>query len=86
MGRHMDVAKLPVFLENQQKGNYKVVLDTETDVGRRSAIHVNQSFEADPEIRKWLTNVDFRRALSHGDRPRPVQRGVLPRAWARQAR
>ena len=65
MGRHMDATKLPVFLENQQKGNYKVVLDTQTDAAA-AAIHVNQSFDADPEIRKWLTNVDFRRALSMG--------------------
>jgi peptide/nickel transport system substrate-binding protein len=64
-GRHMDVAKLPVFLENQQKGNYKVVLD-QSNGAAAVAIHVNQSFEADPEIRKWLTNVDFRRALSMG--------------------
>jgi peptide/nickel transport system substrate-binding protein len=65
MGRHMDVAKLPVFLENQQRGGYKVVLDTSTDAAN-VAIHVNQSFDGDPEIRKWLTNVDFRRALSMG--------------------
>ena len=25
--RHIDIGKLPVFLENQQKGNYKVYLD-----------------------------------------------------------
>ncbi len=65
MGRHMDVAKLPIFLENQQRGNYKVVLDLSSDAAN-VAIHVNQSYEADPEIRKWLTNVDFRRALSMG--------------------
>ena len=65
MGRHMDVAKLPVFLENQQKGNYKVVLDLSSDAAN-VAIHVNQSFEADAEIRKWITNVEFRRALSMG--------------------
>jgi peptide/nickel transport system substrate-binding protein len=64
-GRHMDVAKLPVFLENQQKGNYKVVLDQSAG-SAAVAIHVNQSYEADPEIRKWITNVDFRRALSMG--------------------
>jgi peptide/nickel transport system substrate-binding protein len=64
-GRHMDTAKLPIFLENQQKGNYKVVLDIQTDAAA-AAIHTNQSFEADPEIRKWITNVDFRRALSMG--------------------
>ena len=28
--------------------------------------HVNQSYTGDPEIRKWLTNADFRRALSLG--------------------
>jgi peptide/nickel transport system substrate-binding protein len=61
----MDVSKLPVFLENQQKGNYKVVLDLSSNAAA-VAIHVNQSYEADAEIRKWLTNVDFRRALSMG--------------------
>ena len=25
--RHLDLAKLPVFIENQQKGSYKVYLD-----------------------------------------------------------
>ena len=25
--RHVDLGKLPVFIENQQKGNYKVHLD-----------------------------------------------------------
>jgi peptide/nickel transport system substrate-binding protein len=65
MGRHMDVAKLPVFLENQQKGNYHVVLDPGFDAAA-VAMHCNQSFEADAEIRKWLTNVDFRRAVSMG--------------------
>jgi len=65
MGRHLDPAKLPIFLENQQKGNYKVVIDPKSDAAQ-VAIHVNQSFEADAEIRKWLTNVEFRRALSMG--------------------
>jgi len=65
MGRHMDLSKLPVFLENQQKGNYRVVLDPGSGAAA-VAIHVNQSYEADAEIRKWITNVDFRRALSMG--------------------
>jgi len=65
MGRHMDVAKLPIFLENKDKGNYKVVLDPGFDAAA-VAMHTNQSYEADPEIRKWLTNVDFRRAVSMG--------------------
>ncbi|MFN8524083.1 MAG: ABC transporter substrate-binding protein [Chloroflexota bacterium] len=65
MGRHLDVAKLPVFLENRQKGNYKVVLDLASEAAI-TALHVNQSFDADPEVAKWLQNRDFRRALSLG--------------------
>jgi peptide/nickel transport system substrate-binding protein len=63
--RHLDVAKLPVFIENADKGNFRIILDPQSDAAA-VALHVNQSFEADPEIRKWLTNVDFRRALSMG--------------------
>ena len=62
--RHIDIGKLPVLLDNQQKGNYTVRLDPSaqgTDVG----LFCNQSFEKDPEIAKWLQTRDFRRALSH---------------------
>jgi peptide/nickel transport system substrate-binding protein len=62
-GRHEDLGKLPVLLENQQKGGYKVYLDP-ADHGCDACLFVNQSFNADPEIGKWLTNADFRRALS----------------------
>ena len=65
MARHMDLRKLPVFLENEEKGNYKVHLDT-SQHGGDAAIYVNSTFEADAEIGKWLGNVDFRRALSLG--------------------
>ena len=63
--RHIDLGKLPVLLDNQKKGNYKVHLDLAIN-GSDSVIQINQSYKADPEIRKWLTNVDFRRALSLG--------------------
>jgi peptide/nickel transport system substrate-binding protein len=63
--RHLDLQKLPVFLENQQKGSYKVHLDP-GGIGSDAALLCNQSYEADPEIAKWLTNADFRRALSLG--------------------
>ena len=63
--RHIDLGKLPVLLDNQQKGNYKVHLDLGF-AGSDFMFHVNQSFTADAEIRKWLTNTDFRRALSLG--------------------
>jgi len=63
--RHLDLQKLPVFIENQQKGGYKVHLDP-GGIGSDAALLCNQSYEADAEIAKWLTNPDFRRALSVG--------------------
>ena len=63
--RHIDIAKLPALLDNQDKGHYKVHLDLGF-AGADFLLQVNQTFNADPEIRKWLTNVDFRRALSLG--------------------
>lgn len=63
--RHIDLGKLPVLLENQQKGNYKVHLDLGF-AGADYLLQINQSYKADPEIRKWLTNADFRRALALG--------------------
>lgn len=63
--RHISLAKLPVILENQKKGGYTVHLDLALH-GADSVLQVNQSFNADPEIAKWLTNADFRRALSLG--------------------
>jgi peptide/nickel transport system substrate-binding protein len=63
--RHMDIGKLPVFIENQQKGGYKLVLDT-ADFGADMGIKFNLSYEADPEIGKWFRTTDFRRALGLG--------------------
>jgi ABC-type transport system substrate-binding protein len=63
--RHLDLGKLPVFIENQVKGNYKVHLDP-GDYGGDMVIKFNLSYEADPEIAKWMNTTDFRRALSLG--------------------
>jgi peptide/nickel transport system substrate-binding protein len=63
--RHIDIGKLPVFLENQTKGNYKVYLDA-ADSGCDACMFLNQTYDADPEIAKWLQNRDFRIALSLG--------------------
>ncbi len=63
--RHMDMQKLPVILENREKGGYRVHLDLGQN-GGDFCIRVNLSYEADPEIGDWLRNVDFRRALSLG--------------------
>ena len=63
--RHMHLSKLPIFLENQQKGNYKVHLDPGQN-GSDVALHIGMAYEADPEISKLLKNKDFRHALSLG--------------------
>lgn len=63
--RHTAIDKIPVFLENRQKGNYSVRLDPGA-YGSDATLQVNHSYEADPEIAKLLANRDFRRALSMG--------------------
>lgn len=63
--RHIDIQKIPVFLENQAKGQYKLSLDP-GDYGGDMIIKFNMSYNEDPEIRKWFHNRDFRRALSLG--------------------
>jgi peptide/nickel transport system substrate-binding protein len=63
--RHMDLGKLPVFLDNKDKGNYSVHLDPAAN-GTDCAIQCNQSYNADPEIAKWLRNKDFRHAVALG--------------------
>ena len=63
--RHVGLNKLPVYIENQKKGNYRVHLDT-SQSGCDTGLLVNTAFDADPEVAKWLTSRDFRRALSLG--------------------
>jgi peptide/nickel transport system substrate-binding protein len=63
--RHVDIQKVPVFLENEEKGGYKLYLDP-GDYGSDMQVKINKSFEDDPEIGDLLRNVDFRRALSLG--------------------
>jgi peptide/nickel transport system substrate-binding protein len=62
--RHLRMSNLPVFLENQDKGGYKVSLDP--GPGCEFSITVNLTYDADPEITKLLNTTDFRRALSLG--------------------
>ncbi len=63
--RHTDIGKVPVFLENQQKGGYKLSVSPMT-TGSDYGVFFNLHYEADPEIAKWFNNRDFRRALSLG--------------------
>lgn len=63
--RHMDIAKIPVFIENSSRGNYHIQLDPGS-YGSDATFHFNHSFDGDAEVLKWFRNVDFRRALSLG--------------------
>lgn len=65
MARHIDIAKLPIILENQESSDYTVYLDT-GDYGADVQFTVNQSYELDAEVGQWLATADFRRALSLG--------------------
>jgi peptide/nickel transport system substrate-binding protein len=63
--RHTALAKLPVFLENRDKGGYDVRLDPALN-GSDATLQINQAYEADPEVMKWLRSRDFRHALALG--------------------
>jgi peptide/nickel transport system substrate-binding protein len=60
--RHIDIQKIPVFLENQEKGQYKLYLDP-GDYGGDMIIKFNMTYNEDPELHKSFHNPDFRRAL-----------------------
>jgi len=75
MERFIDMAKLPVFLENADRGGYRVRLDPGFN-GSDSMLYVNMAYKQDPEIRKWFQNTEFRRALALG-----IDRGQLNEAF-----
>jgi len=61
--RFIDISKIPVFLENADRGKYKYHIDLGFN-GSDSQLVFNLAYKADPEIAKWIANADFRRALS----------------------
>jgi peptide/nickel transport system substrate-binding protein len=63
--RHIDLQKLPVILENRDRGKYDVHLDLAYN-GADTTLHINMGYTKDPELGKWLANADFRRALALG--------------------
>jgi peptide/nickel transport system substrate-binding protein len=63
--RHIDMGKVPVYLENQEKGGYKLRLDP-SNWGGDMIVKFNMSYDGDPEIVKWFNERDFRRALALG--------------------
>ncbi|MEA2874613.1 MAG: peptide/nickel transport system substrate-binding protein [Hyphomicrobiales bacterium] len=65
MERFIDLAKLPVFLENAARSKYKVHLDPGFN-GSDSELKFNFAYRLDAEIQKWFANLEFRRALALG--------------------
>lgn len=63
--RHIQLAKVPVLKGNAKRGNYRVLF-WRSQSGSACGISINQTYEEDPEIARWLRNKDFRVALSHG--------------------
>ena len=73
--RSISFDQVPVFLENAEKGDYRVIFwpsDASIAVPFNYSYGLGDVAEApDPEIRKWITNVDFKIALSHAiNRPK----------------
>jgi peptide/nickel transport system substrate-binding protein len=62
--RSLDMSKLPLLLENQERGDYEVHLDPSSTVD--FGIKTNLSYHDDEEIGDLLRTADFRRALSLG--------------------
>ena len=62
--RHLQVASLPVLLENQERSGYTIhrTPGEESDFG----VRINLAYDADPVIAGLIRTADFRRALSMG--------------------
>ncbi|HUX21900.1 MAG TPA: ABC transporter substrate-binding protein, partial [Spirochaetia bacterium] len=63
--RNMELQKLPLFIQNQTKGGYKIHLDPGA-WGADMELKVNLDYKKDPYIGNLLANVNFRRAFSLG--------------------
>ena len=74
--RHIEIAKVPVYLENAEQGNYKMRFwpTQGTESGFTANIAYGKGdvdYDVDPEIQSLLASKDFRVALSLGlDRDR----------------
>ena len=59
--RHIELSKLPLLIAARETGNYRLEL---TPNWRGTGFNFNLTYNEDPEINKWINNVDFRRALA----------------------
>ena len=65
MGRHINIAKLPLFLENAESVGYRIQFWRQPQSGIAN-IYVNETWDGNAEIQSYIQNVEFRRALSLG--------------------
>jgi len=63
--RDITMANTSAFLESAAKYGYRVYIDRALH-GCDWCLYFNQSYDADPEVAKWIQTADFRRALSLG--------------------
>lgn len=63
--RFIDLGRLPVILENRERGDYRIQIDVGFH-GADNVLMVNQTYVGDDYIAELLRTPDFRRALSLG--------------------
>jgi peptide/nickel transport system substrate-binding protein len=63
--RHLNMAKVPLYIENQEKGGYQLYFDTQ-EVGSDVILSVNLSYALDDYVAGLLQDVNFRRAVALG--------------------
>ena len=63
--RHIQLAKYPVLKKGAARGGYRLHLWPNMG-GSEAIVFVNQTYDEDAEVMRWLRNHDFRIALSIG--------------------
>ena len=63
--RAFQLGDLPLLQANAENGGYQVFLWPSTG-GNDIGLHMNMTYNVDPEIGKWIRTPDFRKALSLG--------------------
>ncbi len=61
--RHMQVKDIPLYMENREKGDYRVLMWPNT-LGSEFVLMFNQNWDKDPVVAQFLRSKEFRRALS----------------------
>lgn len=61
--RHIDATKIALYQKNSEKAGFRLVM-WGAPHGNNGVISFNQTYDADPEVAKYLRNFDFRKAMS----------------------